>query len=137
MIKLFYQTILFVPCLILADDFETYLKIFFIDSVFQKSHVSYPIPGYYSYICDSNSDGTCEKDTIFARDSKGWDYKGYGYGAPGVVYKKSDNCPRKLPKETNCIYVELSEPDTDFNLQLYFKKVKDTWNLIYLWYFEP
>ena len=135
--KIILLILLLIPSNVMADDFDTFLKKFFDDSDFQKNHISYPIPGHISYICDSNPEGTCEEEKIFAKDSSKWEHLGYGYGKPGVIYKKSNKCPDKLPNASNCIYIELSEDESDFNLHLYFIKEKDTLNLIYLWYFEP
>lgn len=73
--------------------------------------------------CDSEPRGTCLKDTVFASNKNEWTYLGYGYGtAPNVTYKKSLKCPKNIPNENECIYIELSEKETCYNLQLYFKK---------------
>ena len=121
-----------------ATDFDSFFKRFFSDSLFQTEHISYPINGYYLYLCDLNPDGACEKDTVFANAEKDWTYISYGYGTQkNVEYTKSIECPPKLPKGNRCTYIELSQPETDFNLQLYFKEANDSWKLIYMWYFEP
>ncbi len=128
--------LLFLPSLILAEDFDSYLKKFFTDSTFQKAHVTFPLQGHYTYICDSDPGGTCPKDTIFANKKEEWTYLGYGYGtAPNVTYKRSNKCPKKLPNENECIYIELEEKETCYNLQLYFKKNNNSWKLIYMWDF--
>ena len=134
--KIVFLIILMIPSIASADEFDSYLKRFFSDSEFQKSHISYPIHGYILYVCDSNPQGTCKQEKIFARNSGEWVYMGYGYGQPGVKYEKSKKCPENSPS-SNCTYIELSQFDTDFNKQMYFKKEKDTWYLIYLSYFEP
>lgn len=133
--KKYLLLLILFPTLLFAEDFDKYLKKFFADSSFQKTHVSYPIPGHFTYLCDSLPKGTCSKDTLFAKNENEWDYMGYGYGKPGVIYKRSNKCPEKLSSEKDCIYIEIEEPETCFNLQLYFKKVDDNWKLIYMWYF--
>lgn len=134
--KIFMLLIMLLPSFLFADDFDTYLKKFFSDSTFQKDHVIYPLQGHYTFICDSDPGGTCPKDTVFANKKDEWIYLGYGYGtSPNVTYKKSNKCPEKLQDEKECIYIELEEPGTCFNLQLSFKKIENSWKLIYIWEF--
>ncbi len=128
--------LIFIPSLTLAEDFDTYLKKFFADSTFQKAHVTFPLQGHYTYICDSEPGGLCLKDTIFANKKEEWRYLGYGYGtSPNISYRKSNKCPKKESSKNECIYIELSEEESCYNLQLYFKKVENTWQLIYMWDF--
>jgi hypothetical protein len=47
-------------------------------------------------------------------------------------------CPKTGESQGKaCLLAEFDQPETDFNLNLYFTPQGNSWRLIYLNYFEP
>ena len=121
-----------------AEEFKSFLKRFFADSTFQISRVSFPLNERISFI-DPRTGNVRQQDTFICKSKSDWTHIPIDALEKGAKYVVFTDTTRKIKTKFQSEFraVEFSKSETDFNLNLIFRKTKNNWYLIRKEYFEP
>jgi hypothetical protein len=103
----------------LPKDFKTFHRKFYNDSIFQKTHIKFPLKGFYMV------EGCMEyNDTVYVWENDArWQI---------ITYTKKDNLLKTDFSIADSIIKQvIYEEDGDYWEEARFKKFKDDWYLIF------